>query len=504
MKKIFSISVAAIVGMNTIPTSALADSGEEMRSVVLEAPQLYHADKGDLEEIDAVIDMDTLKSYLCEQLKTCPEAIDISNFNIPNNEKTEEALKVLIWEEIPDAFHVYQLGTWGRDIIENVYATYSYTSEEYLKMYEECMKSANQLLSDIKGNNNLSDVEKALLIHDRLAVLCEYDYNNGENQFDMYGALVNKVSVCQGYAEAYDYLLEQVGIESYICGSIELNHAWNIVYIDNIPYHVDVTWDDYAWRTGARGVAGAVVHDNFLRSSEGIYATEHEASDYDTTPCDTTYDDYFWQDSDAEFQLIEDELYYINSEAGTLNRYSDRAVLCSVDDVWNWKDSGYWPGNYARLSNDGVNLLYSSSSVVYKYDLSTGLTEEIGNPDLVEDTYIYGFTYSDGYLLCDANDCPPYSNYGISNLYQLRIPYEAPSLGDASKKGDVNGDGEVNNLDRQILTRHLAKWEGYEADKLDLKAADVNQDGEVNNLDRQILTRHLAKWEGYDDLPYQE
>jgi len=31
---------------------------------------------------------------------------------------------------------------------------------------------------------------------------------------------------------------------------------------------------------------------------------------------------------------------------------------------------------------------------------------------------------------------------------------------------------------------------------------DVNNDGEVNNLDRQILTRHLAKWAGYEELPY--
>ena len=28
--------------------------------------------------------------------------------------------------------------------------------------------------------------------------------------------------------------------------------------------------------------------------------------------------------------------------------------------------------------------------------------------------------------------------------------------------GDVNGDGSVNSLDRAILSRHLAKWSGYE------------------------------------------
>lgn len=65
--------------------------------------------------------------------------------------------------------------------------------------------------------------------------------------------------------------------------------------------------------------------------------------------------------------------------------------------------------------------------------------------------------------------------------------------------GDVNGDGEVNNRDRAILTRYLADWDGYE--EIDLVAADVNQDGEVNNRDRAILTRYLADWEGYEELP---
>ena len=66
--------------------------------------------------------------------------------------------------------------------------------------------------------------------------------------------------------------------------------------------------------------------------------------------------------------------------------------------------------------------------------------------------------------------------------------------------GDANGDGEINAKDRMMLTRHLAKWSGYES--VDTIAADVNNDGDVNAKDRMILTRHLAKWSGYETLPY--
>ena len=68
--------------------------------------------------------------------------------------------------------------------------------------------------------------------------------------------------------------------------------------------------------------------------------------------------------------------------------------------------------------------------------------------------------------------------------------------------GDINNDSEVNAKDRMMLTRHLAKWTGYE--NIDMTAADVNNDGEVNAKDRMVLTRHLAKWQGYETLPFDK
>jgi len=500
LKGVLSIVVAMVIAINVIPTSVFAVSNEEPYTISLGTPQLYDADKADVETLEASVELTELKEYLFEQFKTCSDRIDVSEYEIPNNEAARTALAVFIWEEMPESFHVNELATSGETYITGIHPTYLYTQDEYVTMYQECQVVVNEILQGIKNNNSLTDVEKALLLHDRLAVHCEYDYNNGENQFDLYGALVDKTAVCQGYAEAYDYLLEQVGIESYICTSAELYHAWNIIYINDKPYHVDVTWDDYSWQTGERGAVGVVVHDNFLRSSAGIYSTGHEADDYDTSPSDTTYDNYFWQNSETAFQLIGNEIYYIDNTAATLNQYSDNVALCSVEDTWKWQEVYYW-GNNARLSSDGEDLLYSLSNKVYKYNVETAVSEEIYAPTLTEGTYIFGFTYSDGYLICDVNDCPPYASYGIEGLYQLQTLYKTTSTED-TVIGDVNDDGEVNSLDRQMLTRHLANWEGYEAETLNMEAADVNEDGEVNSLDRQILTRHLANWEGYENLPY--
>ena len=68
--------------------------------------------------------------------------------------------------------------------------------------------------------------------------------------------------------------------------------------------------------------------------------------------------------------------------------------------------------------------------------------------------------------------------------------------------GDVNTDTKVNNLDKLVFTRFLAKWTDYPETVINMIAADVNLDTKVNNLDKLILTRHLARWAGYETLPY--
>ena len=66
-------------------------------------------------------------------------------------------------------------------------------------------------------------------------------------------AFVDGITACQGYAEAYNVLMNKAGI--YCCvvhgkaypkkkSKKSISHAWNIVYIDGAWYHVDVTWMD--------------------------------------------------------------------------------------------------------------------------------------------------------------------------------------------------------------------------------------------------------------------
>ncbi|MCB2313991.1 DUF5050 domain-containing protein [Clostridium tagluense] len=103
-------------------------------------------------------------------------------------------------------------------------------------------------------NNNMSDLEKELAIHQYVVKNTAYDYENyksgtlTEDSYTAYGTLIIGKAVCQGYADTMKLLLNLAGIEAKVVKEDayvkkEL-HAWNLVKIDGEYYHLDATLDD--------------------------------------------------------------------------------------------------------------------------------------------------------------------------------------------------------------------------------------------------------------------
>lgn len=109
----------------------------------------------------------------------------------------------------------------------------------------------------------MSDFEKEMEIVRYMTANIEYDMENyiaekngtgsiPSESYTAYGALVLGVSVCSGYAKAFQTLAEACGLESrYVSGEAEgfwyedwEGHAWNKVKLDGEWYNVDVTWED--------------------------------------------------------------------------------------------------------------------------------------------------------------------------------------------------------------------------------------------------------------------
>ena len=116
-------------------------------------------------------------------------------------------------------------------------------------MHEELEKAAKDIISLIPENS--SDYEKVLFVHDYIAQSVAYDtsvdFETGSGLcYTSYGCLVRKKAVCQGYAEAFTYIMNLLGIESGVCAGDTYagGHAWNYVMIDGEYYWLDITWDD--------------------------------------------------------------------------------------------------------------------------------------------------------------------------------------------------------------------------------------------------------------------
>lgn len=121
---------------------------------------------------------------------------------------------------------------------------------------EQVVTSAINMIEQEKNNlvnqcQDKSTVEKIKIVHDYLVDNTEYDLAAGENIYNVYGTLIDKKSVCEGYARSFKYIMDDLNIPCIIACGIGKNssgnaesHAWNYVQIDEQWYAIDVTWDD--------------------------------------------------------------------------------------------------------------------------------------------------------------------------------------------------------------------------------------------------------------------
>ena len=352
---------------------------------------------------------DTFLEYLADNVKKGAESVDVSSYGLAYSTEIRDAITSYLLETRSELFLLDGAPTfsfYSTGELVRIKFHYQYSVAEYAAMMKKAEAAADKLLSGIVGNSDLTEVQKALLLHDRLAVHCEYDRgvkagkSPAPNARNIYGPLVERSGVCDGYTRTYIYLLSKVGIRSVMNRSDRLNHSWNIVYIGGKPYHVDVTFDDPTY-----DMTGRVLHENFLLSSDGLYQNDHEANDYDTAPSDTRFDNYFWRNSQAAFVLAQGKIYYIDSVKATLNRY-DRTKVLDLSDDW---DGWYMKGEpnvscFARSASDGSVILYTDKKSVYRYDPASGKTDTVFTPTASGDKMIFGMALEDGRIVCDFTD----------------------------------------------------------------------------------------------------
>ncbi len=124
---------------------------------------------------------------------------------------------------------------------------YDYTAEEAEEKQWEIYTALNNFRATLSEEDSDYDVIRKAYLY----IIDTVDYVDGssDNQ-NIISALVNGQSVCAGYAKAFQYLLQNSGIQSvYVLGNAFDGeswggHAWNIVRCGDKYYHVDTTFGD--------------------------------------------------------------------------------------------------------------------------------------------------------------------------------------------------------------------------------------------------------------------
>ena len=129
------------------------------------------------------------------------------------------------------------------------YLTDEFTSKEQV---ESAIAQIEQVKNQILQNATGDTYQDIKMVHDYLVDTISYDSSLSKPYiYNIYGALVEKLCVCEGYARSMKYLLDSLDIPCTIVigkgtnseGQTE-NHAWNYVQVDGKWYAIDATWDD--------------------------------------------------------------------------------------------------------------------------------------------------------------------------------------------------------------------------------------------------------------------
>lgn len=157
----------------------------------------------------------------------------------------------------------------------------SYLSSSFYS--KQSVDVVSEMLETVKSNIEGSIIEdstynKIKFVHDYLVDTVSYDQTlSKDNIYNIYGALINKVAVCEGYSKAFKYIMDDFEIPCVIVCGIGQNsngdtesHAWNYVKIDGKWYAIDCTWDDPVI-VGNGYVSNSVFTKYFLKGSNDFF-----------------------------------------------------------------------------------------------------------------------------------------------------------------------------------------------------------------------------------------
>lgn len=360
----------------------------------------------------------SLEEYLIKESVTCPESINISQYQIPLELVEEELVPFLYYDEL---FYINAFSVTvdeESNMVSEIYFNYILTPSKVKEAWNIINNEVENYKLGIKPE--WSELEKVLYTNNFLCQNCEYANNIIDTSHTLYGAFVDKKPVCDGYSHAFRYLLKQVGIDVSIATSTSMNHAWNLVKIDNEYYHIDVTWND-SYYNAQKGV-GKTAYEFFLASDTSFMSerkTAHSGWVADVKATSTKFDvNIPWQNQTNYLIYKDNYWYYIDNKLNTYN-FNLFKINLREESIENITVKENTTEDYIFVApgftTDGTNLYFSTEYKIYKMDFMGENLENIFEiPE--KDKCIYSLEIIDNVFYYDT------LNEEISSGYKIARP----------------------------------------------------------------------------------
>lgn len=222
-------------------TSAIADAGEQVYATSNNAE--FYVPEGMVTDYYSSTSLnETEKEVYDNVLNDLGNLKDSVPLTVDSN-ILKKALDIIRMEQLA-YFHLSDRYIDPNEITQGFDIVYKYrfTADEISSMNIASERAAREIMEQITPD--MDDYDKLKFFHDYLVLNCEND-TESPCRDTIYGALVNKKALCEGYAKAFSYLCNLAGIENAIVtGETSVPHMWNMVKLGGNWYHVDVTWDN--------------------------------------------------------------------------------------------------------------------------------------------------------------------------------------------------------------------------------------------------------------------
>lgn len=213
----------------------------------------------------------------------------------------ELAIEVL--NDHPELFYVGQEFRVVSSLMQRtIMPVYLYSPAEASKIRSQLDDVARRIIAE-HINDHQSDFDKVCSLHDYLKRNLEYDTaaasSNRPNErniaeaHNIIGALLKNKCVCEGFAKAFKFLCDKIGLECWVVsgkGNSSIGagpHAWNIVKINGYYHHVDVTWDNQY------SDSSALPNYGYMNLSDEEIAKDHTWNRKDYPECPSSPYNYF-------------------------------------------------------------------------------------------------------------------------------------------------------------------------------------------------------------------